>query len=257
MNAPRRRALLLLALLLGGCAAVPVTPVATMTQLEAPLAQRYAELQAREGGRLYGLDPAGSQLLIHVFRAGRAAQLGHNHVLSAPQLAGQAWLPETGLAGARFELEARLDQLELDAPARRAALGPGWASLLSPEAVAATRTNMLGDGLLQAATFPWVRIRSLQLGGELPKLAAQIELELHGRTRSLWLPLQAELAGPQLRASGALVLRQSDFGIVPFTVFGGLLAVRDELVIEFELRLLQSSPSKGSTSTNSPAATSP
>jgi hypothetical protein len=32
-----------------------------------------------------------------------------------------------------------------------------------------------------------------------------------------------------------MVLRQSDFGIKPYTVLGGLLAVDDEVVIEFHL----------------------
>ena len=37
------------------------------------------------------------------------------------------------------------------------------------------------------------------------------------------------------RARGEVVIRQSDFGIQPFTVLGGLLAVKDELVVQFEL----------------------
>jgi len=38
-----------------------------------------------------------------------------------------------------------------------------------------------------------------------------------------------------LKVQGALVLKQSDFGIKPFSVFGGLLAVHDEVVVEFSL----------------------
>ena len=106
---------------------------------------------------------------------------------------------------------------------------------MSPEAIAATRTNMLGAGNLQADAFPWVRIRSLQVAGEAPRLAAQIELELHGQKRVMWLPLRVQLEPLQIRVEGALVLRQSDFGIRPFSVLGGLLAVQDELLVEFEL----------------------
>ena len=39
----------------------------------------------------------------------------------------------------------------------------------------------------------------------------------------------------RLVVAGAFVLRQSDFGIKPFSVLGGLLAVEDELVVEFRL----------------------
>jgi len=71
--------------------------------------------------------------------------------------------------------------------------------------------------------------------GELPKLAVQVEIELHGQSRSQWLALEAKLDGQRLSARGALVLRQSDFGLTPFSVGAGLLAVADELLVEFEL----------------------
>ena len=181
--------------------------------------------------------------------------LGHNHVINVPRLGGVLLLPATdSLAGARFELTFRLDELVLDLPEMRAALGPAWASLMSAEAIAATRTNMLGEGNLQADRYPLVALRARQIGGELPKLVAELEIELHGQRRTQWVALQAERADAAIKARGAFVLRQSDFGIAPFSVLGGLLAVRDELLIEFELQM---SPSKGSTSTHSPAATSP
>ncbi|MDN3919913.1 hypothetical protein [Roseateles violae] len=236
---PRPRLLLLLlsVLLLAGCAAAPLPAPAPDAAADEPLSQRYARLQREQGGRLYRLDAAQSAVRIHVFRAGRAAQLGHNHVLAAPRLEGLAWLPATGLAGARFELELRLAELALDPPELRAALGPGWASAISPEMVAATRANMLGDGNLQAGAFPLLRLRSLQVVGELPKLAAQIEIELHGQRRCQWLALQAERSEAGLAVRGALALLQSEFGIAPFSVGAGLLAVQDALTVEFDLRL--------------------
>jgi len=225
-------------LLLAACGSVPPPVIAPPQAL--PLAQRFA-MQAGEGGRLERLDAAASALRIHVFRAGRAARLGHNHVLAVPRLEGMSWRPDEGMAGACFELQFRLDEMLLDAPELRAALGLGWASVLSAQAVAATRANMLGDGSLQAEAFPWVRIRSLQIVGEAPKLAARVEIELHGQRREQWLPLHAEIGADGVKVRGALVLRQSDFGITPFSVGAGLLAVSDELVVEFEL---QTQPSK-------------
>ena len=36
-------------------------------------------------------------------------------------------------------------------------------------------------------------------------------------------------------ARGAFVARQSDFGITPFAVFGGALAVQDEMELRFAI----------------------
>ena len=236
-NVLSRLGALLTLILLTACAAprLPAPPISAAESSGPRLAQRYADLQAAGGGRLYRVDAAISQVRIHVFRAGRAAKLGHNHVLTAPQLEGWVLLPAETLEGGRFELEFRLDQLELDAPAQRAALGAGWASVLSAEAVAATRSNMLGAAVLQAERFPVVRLRGLQIVGAAPQLAAQVEVTLHGQVQTQWLALSTELTDTALRTRGSLVLRQSDFGIQPFSVAAGLLAVQDELVVTFEL----------------------
>ena len=235
-----------LGLLLSACAGPGPT-----AELLLPVAGITADLP----GARFAVDGARSAVRIHAFRAGRAANLGHNHVLSVPRLSGVLLLPAAdSLAGARFELSFRLDELVLDLTELRAALGPGWASLMTAEAIAATRANMLGEGNLQADRFPVVTLRARQIGGELPKLVAELEIELHGQRRTQWIALDATRTDASVTARGSLVVRQSDFGIAPFSVLGGLLAVRDELLIEFEI---QTSPSNGSTSTNSPASTSP
>ena len=200
----------------------------------APLAAQYAALQ-QAGGQLLRLQPAASRLRIHVFRAGRAPGLGHNHVLSAPEFEGFVYLPGPRLADGRFDLEFRLDQLALDVPAQRAELGPAFASVLSDAAIAATREHMLGPDNMQAERYPLVRIHSLAIAGEAPQCAARIAVELHGQTRELWVPLTVGGLPQRLTVSGSLVLRQSDFGVQPYSVMGGLLAVQDAVVLTFEL----------------------
>ena len=229
----------LLALMLAGCAAARgpsndgVSPPPGGATGELP-----DLLQPEPGGVLSEVDAGHSQVRILVFRAGRASALGHNHVLAVPKLRGRLWTPAQGLAGARFALAFRLDELLLDPPELRAGLGQGWASVLSPEAVAATREHMLGPDNLQAETFPWVRMRSLQIVGEAPHLAAELEIELHGQRQRQWVALEVQPAEPGLAVSGSLVVRQSDHGVRPYAVLGGLLAVEDALVVDFQLRLV-------------------
>ena len=224
-----------LAAFLAGCAAPPA-PLSN--GVSTPLAEdALRAVEAAPGGALYAVDAGQSQVRIFVFRAGRAPALGHNHVLTVPQLEGRLWTPEQGLAGAEFALGFRLDQMLLDPPDVRTEAGAGWASVLSPEAIAATREHMLGPDNLQADNFPWVRLRSLQIAGEAPHLAAELEIELHGQKRTHWVALEARPAGEGWTVRGGLVLRQSDYGVRPYSVLGGLLAVQDELVIDFRLSL--------------------
>jgi hypothetical protein len=183
-----------------------------------------------------------SSVRIYAFRAGAGRRFGHNHVLSAPTFTGYFFLPAQDPDGARFALEFALDTLELDQPAHRAALGDSFATPLGPEVIASTREHMLGEFNLQAGRFPWVRIESLQIAGEAPKFQAKIRVELHGERRDLWIPLTVRGLPSSLVADGAFVLSQSDFGIRPYAVLGGLLAVQDQLMVEFKL---QGAPQNG------------
>lgn len=202
---------------------------------QAELKADYAALGKAEGGRVFTLDPGKSMVRIYVFRGGRAATAGHNHVLSAPRFIGFFFLPATGAANGRFDLAFRLDQLEIDNPAYRSALGSAFSSALSPEDIQGARAHMLGENNLQADLFPLVRVHSLQIIGESPKFAARVQIEMHGQRREMWIPLSVEGLPEHLSVAGSFVLRQTDFGVRPYSVLGGLLAVQDEVVIEFRL----------------------
>ncbi len=238
------RGLLLIATLIAAvslvsCTVSPITPVserAEPTQLISAqdFATHHAKLSKAQG-TLFNLEPKMSSVRIYVFRAGQAAKVGHNHVLSAPEFKGYFFLAPTGAAASSFDLEFRLDQLEIDNPDHRSPLGNAFASKLSPEAIASTREHMLGEDNLQAIRFPFVRIRSVQTVGEAPKFAAKIAVELHGQTREIWVPLSVTGLPESLNVEGSLVLRQTDFGAKPYSVLGGLLAVEDEVIVEFKL----------------------
>jgi hypothetical protein len=216
-------------------ASQPTPPSVALSSAEGGLNAVYSEL-GRAGGKTFTLNPKTSAVRIYAFRGGRAATVGHNHVLSAPQFTGFFHLPPTGTANARFDLEFRLDQLEIDNPENRAKLGSAFASFLPPGAIEGTRDHMLGQDNLQADRFPFVRIHCLEISGEGPKFAAKVEVELHGQKREMWVPLSVDGLPDRLAVTGSFVLRQTDFGAQPYSILGGLLAVKDEVVIEFELQ---------------------
>jgi hypothetical protein len=194
----------------------------------------YAEI-GRAGGKVFTLAPEDSVVRIYAFRAGRAGKLGHNHVLAAPQFTGFFHLPSDGAANGRFDLAFRLDQLEIDNPAYRSTLGAAFSSVLSPEDIQSTREHLLGATDLQADRFPLVRIHSLQISGEAPKFAAKVQIEMHGEKREMWIALDVEGLPDRLSVSGSFVLHQSDFGVQPYSLLGGLLSVQDEVVLDFKL----------------------
>lgn len=219
-----------------GCASPP-PPVARgdVASVTASSCSNWLAAQQRGEGRLYAVDAASSAVRIHVFRAGRLAKVGHNHVLGLDRIDGRVFLPADGLSGAGVELGFRLDDLVIDKPEWRAALGAEFASRPSESDIAGTRANLLKA--VDGERFPAIAIRSKAVAGALPTLALQLAVSWHGRERLLDVPMRVERPGGDgpLRAVGSLVLRQSDFGIAPFSVLGGLLAIQDELTVDVDI----------------------
>lgn len=215
------------------CQAPPERPVLPAAELRVPW-EAYEQLDPAQG-QVYLLDAQASDVRIYVYRAGRLAARGHNHVVTAPALQGAAFVPAEGTRGARFDLVISADGLEVDDPRVRRALGYTFGTEVDDEARAGTRANMLGPGVLDAARFPDIGVALRAVAGELPKLVISTAITLHGVTREQWIPVDVQVDRNRLVAQGALSVRQSDFGIEPFSAVGGLLRVADVVLIEFRL----------------------
>lgn len=209
-------------LLLASCSQTPAPPApGPATELASRLASYRAA--AASGAAVYAVDPGASLIAVTVHRAGLMARLGHEHVVASHTLAGYA-APGLG----RADLAFRLDELTVDEP--HLLRDAGIATQPSPEAVAGTRSNMLGP-VLDAQRYPVVNLHVERPGdGEL-----HVAVTLHGVTRRLDLPAVVQVDAATIVADGTARLKQTDFGITPFSVGAGLLAVGDELEVRYRI----------------------
>ncbi len=227
---PRLLALLLGAAvaLLSACQTVPVTGGTT------PASTALSPLPV-PGATHYVLDAGKSDVRFLVYRAGALALLiGHNHVIQAKELSGDVYLaPDFQASG--FALTLPVAGFAVDAPEARAVEGPDFATQPSAAAIDGTRKNMLGPGGLDAAHYPEVHIRSVRLLGPDWGPDATVRIELHGVSRDLSVPIAVSHEGDALNVTGSFELKQSDFGMAPFSVAGGGLQVADALRVRFHL----------------------
>jgi polyisoprenoid-binding protein YceI len=198
----------------------PPTP-GPATELASHLASYRAA--AASGAAVYAVDPAASLIAVTVRRAGLMARLGHEHVVASHTLTGHA---APGLH--RADLTFRLDALTVDEP--QLLRDAGIATQPSPDAVAGTRRNMLGP-VLDAQRYPVVNLHV-----ERPADGAlQVAVTLHGVTRRVDVPAAVQVDAATIVADGTARLKQTDFGITPFSVGAGLLAVGDELEVRYRI----------------------
>lgn len=213
------------------CTAPPPAPPIPEGMPEGFPAERYR--QAADSRLVYEVDPNRTLVTVYAYRDGSLARMGHDHVIASRDVSGYVLLqPHDGATRAvEADLYASLAAMTVDEDALRA--DAGFTTEPSEKDREGTRGNMLKS--LQAAAHPFVRvsIRSDTLPGNRTDIP--VNVSLHGMTREVPVPVDVVVGNESVTAAGEFTVRQSDFGIAPFSVLGGALAVRDELDIHFEI----------------------
>lgn len=221
----RLAALVAVMLEAAGCARLAPRPSTVLPQL-APL--------VIAGAEHYTIRSTGSDVDFLVYRAGPLAAFGHNHVIRASEIDGDVYLnKDFALSGFKFTLPVK--GFRVDEAAERATEGPDFAVQPSPQAIAGTTHNMLSPALLDAEKYPEIVVRSVAVTGLQAAPVITIRVTLRGEQRDVRVPITLAVSGPQLIASGSFDIRQSDFGMTPFSILGGGLQVADTIKVDFRI----------------------
>lgn len=178
---------------------------------------------------MFTVDSQASEIRVLVRRAGPLARFGHNHVLVAP-VTGVIHAGETA-QDSGFSLAVEAQEFLIDPPAARMAEGRTFATEVSDAARRGTRRNLLGKSLLDAERHPRVQLQSLAMRGPQWNPEVRARLTLRGVERDIQFPAAVVMQDNSLTVIANFTIRQSDFGIEPFSILGGGLSVQDELAI--------------------------
>lgn len=163
------------------------------------------------------IDIANSRIAVRVYKAGLFSMLGHDHEIAAP------------IAGGRVNIAARTVELHWSAKALFV-----QDENVSAKDRAEIQRTMLGAEVLDAEHYPLIIFRSTEIesaSGNSWRLRGN--LTLHGKTR----PVLVDVQETGEHYVGSSRFRQTEFGIKPIKVAGGTIRVKDEVRIEFDIRL--------------------
>ncbi|NGZ87360.1 YceI family protein [Duganella aceris] len=170
------------------------------------------------------IDSAQSLIAVTVRRGGVLARLGHDHVVASHQITGTV-----SPAQNRADVQFRLDEMKIDeAGLRRIA---GLEKQPSADAIEGTRHNMLTK-VLDADRYPVVSIHAERAAKGQP---LQVSITLHGITLTMAVPVELREENGNINIRGTFTLKQTDFGLTPFSVMGGAMAVQDQMELRFDL----------------------
>jgi polyisoprenoid-binding protein YceI len=186
------------------------------------------------GARAYDIDPARSTVTVLVYRAGRLARLGHNHAITSGRESGAVWLGNTA-ADSGFEIHVPVAEFVVDDPQARALAGPDFPGTVPDEARQGTTANMLRAEVLDAADYPEIVVRADRADGDWQHAVVHATVRIRDVGREVDVPVELAVTAAAVTAKGAFQARQTDFGITPFSVGGGALAVADAFDVRFEI----------------------
>lgn len=211
---------------LAGCTP-PVTHSLDIASLHAPadFPEAYYQQAKKQGAKILVVDSRNSLITINVSRGGPLARLGHDHVIASHDVKG--YVDNTAN---RADLYIPLEKLVVDEADLRSKAG--FKTQPSMDAIDGTRNNMQ-QKVLENALYPFALISVNRTESNPGSFAVLIKL--HGTRKTFDVPLKIENVDGKMLITGQLNLKQSDFGITPFSVLGGALQVQDDLEIHFNI----------------------
>ncbi len=171
---------------------------------------------------------------------------GHEHAIEGTLTSGAIRLGATEKAG-KFEFDLR--SFQADTQAARTYIGLAGAT--DAGTVKKVQTNMLGPEVLDTARFPTAMFEVTAARKHVSKnppatgqeYLVEGDFTLHGVKRPVKFIAVAEAAEGWTHLRGRFAIRQTDFGIKPFTAALGAVGITNELTIYGDLRVVPESAS--------------
>lgn len=173
-----------------------------------------------------------SRIVVHVYKKGLFSGFAHDHHFEVTEWRATASVPGSDAAAARVEVVLSARSLR----DRQGKLSDADRKKVDGQAA--------GPEVLDAEHHPTVEFRSERIelepesSPDRARGALHGTLTLRGKSGPATVSFEAERAGAGWRARGTSKVKQSAFGIEPFSGFGGTVGVKDELEIEISLALV-------------------
>jgi polyisoprenoid-binding protein YceI len=178
--------------------------------------------------RTYTIVPSESSFWVFVGKAGLFSAFAHDHEIGVKSFSGRVVVPEAGASGGSLEIE-------VDAPSL-AVLDKKPSEEDKKKIFDSMHNEVLESAKHQKITFKSVSVSDVkQTGNEAYSFVINGDLTLRGVTKRIAVPVSATITPQQLRATGEYTLKQTDYGIKPYSAAGGTIKVKNEVVVNFNI----------------------
>ncbi len=183
---------------------------------------------AQSNSRTYTIDAKESSFWVFVGKSGFLSGLAHDHEIGVKSFTGRVVVPEAGAAGGALELDIDARSLVV--------LDKKVSEKDRTEIFNSMHQDVLESAKHQKITFKSVAVSDVkQTGDNAYSFTLTGDLTLHGVTKRIATPVTATITPQQLRAVGKYTLKQTDYGVKPYSAAGGTIKVKNEVVVNFNI----------------------
>jgi polyisoprenoid-binding protein YceI len=178
--------------------------------------------------RTYTIVPSESSFWVFVGKAGLFSALAHDHEIGVKSFSGRVVVPAAGASGGSLEME-------VDAPSL-AVLDKKPSEEDKKKIFTSMHNEVLESAKYQKIIFKSVSVSDVkQTGNDAYSFVVNGDLTLRGVTKRIAVPVAATVTPQDLRATGKYTLKQTDYGIKPYSAAGGTIKVKNEIVVNFNI----------------------
>jgi polyisoprenoid-binding protein YceI/protein-S-isoprenylcysteine O-methyltransferase Ste14 len=186
--------------------------------------------RADDAARTFALGASSGELSIEVKKRGALKAFAHDHTIAAPIESGQVtWCPKSP-AASTVALRVQTKKIHVVDPD------------FSDSDRAKVQKNMESDEVLDVAKYPEIvfvseAVTPLEPEGATQVLSVSGKLTLHGVTRPAMIKVRITEEKGALVVVGEHVVKQSDFGMEPYSAVLGTVGVQDDVRVSWKLVL--------------------
>jgi len=181
-----------------------------------------------QSGKQYSIDASESNLWVWVGKSGLFSALAHDHEIGVKSFTGRVVIPSSGASGALLEFEIDTKSFVV--------LDKKVSDKDRSEIFNAMHNDVIESAKFQKITFKSSSVSNLkQTGQNNYTLTLNGDLNLHGLTKQVTVPVELSLTPQQLRATGKYTLKQTDYNIKVYSAGGGTVKVKNDVVINFNI----------------------
>jgi polyisoprenoid-binding protein YceI len=171
---------------------------------------------------MWTIDASDGELLVHTDVAGPAAKMGHRLTIAMQRWRATVTWSDGEPAAAHLEVD--VDSLEV-------LHGEGGLTPLSGPEKILVRSNALRQ--LGAGRFPQICFTADTIDQSQDGYRLAGTLQIRGKTRPQGIALRTEDLGDVWQLSSETVVRQSEFGVKPYSLLMGSLKIADDVTVSF------------------------